>query len=183
MKAIHTQINFAEDKVTILGKTLNLHCTSSGHYSVPICKPKQVILQNKYQPEVSVMFTMVSKTTGEKRKAAIKLQKQFAHPRSDRLIKLIKDGRIEDRDLFSMIQEVEATCEICIKYKKSHSTPVVGFSLGKEFNDTVSMDLKTFKGVQFLHLTDNTTRFSAAAIITSTHKEVIIDPILILNTG
>ena len=81
---------------------------------------------------------MASKTTEEKRKTAIKLHKQFAHPRSDQLIKLIKDGGIEDRDLFSMIQEVEATCEICIKYKKPHSRPVVGFSLGKEFNDTVS---------------------------------------------
>ena len=59
--------------------------------------------------------------------------------------------------------------------QKSHSRPVVGFSLGKEFNDTVSMDLKTSKGVQFLHLIDNATRFSAAAIITSKHKEVIID--------
>ena len=48
MKATHTQINFAEDKVTMLGKTLNLQFTSSGHYSVPICKPRQVILQNKY---------------------------------------------------------------------------------------------------------------------------------------
>ena len=121
------------------------------------------------------MFTMVSKTTEEKRKTAIKLHKQFAHPRSDRLIKLTKNGGTEDRDLFSMIQEVEATCEICIKYKKPHSRPVVGFSLGKEFNHTVSMDLKTFKGVQFLHLIDNATRFSAAAIITSKHKEVIID--------
>ena len=34
MKATHTQINFAEDKVTMLGKTLNLQFTSSGHYSV-----------------------------------------------------------------------------------------------------------------------------------------------------
>ena len=112
----------------MLGKTLNLQFTSSSHYSVPICKPNQVILQNKDQPEVSVMLTMASKTTEEKRNTAIKLHKQFVHPRSDRLIKLIKDGGIEDRDLFSMIQEVEATCEICIKYKKAHSRPVVGFS-------------------------------------------------------
>ena len=175
MKATHTQINFAEDKVAMLGKTLNLQFTSSGHYSVPICKPKQVVLQNKDQQEVSVMFTMVSKTTEAKRKTSIKLHKQFAHPRGDQLIKLIKDDGIEDRDLFSMIQEVEVTCETCIKYKKPHSRPVVGFSLGKEFNDTVSIDLKTFKGVQFLHLIDTATRFSAAAIITSKHKEVIID--------
>ena len=48
MKATHcTQINFAEDKVTMLGKTLNLQFTSSGHYSVPICKPKQVILHSE----------------------------------------------------------------------------------------------------------------------------------------
>ena len=113
----------------MLGKTLNLQFSSSGHYSLPICKPKQVILQNKDQPEVSVMFTMVSKTTEEKRKTAIKLHKQFPHRHGDWLIKLIKDGGNEDKDLFSMIQEVEATCEICIKYIKPHSRPVVGFSL------------------------------------------------------
>ena len=95
------------------------------------------------------------------------MHKQFAHPRSDRLIKLITDGGIENRDLFSMIREVEATCEICCKNKKPHLGHVVGFSLSKKFNDTASMDLKTFKGVQFLHETDNETRFSAAAIITS----------------
>ena len=91
--------------------------------------------------------------------------------------KTLKNTKI--RIFFNIIQEVEAICEICIKYKKPHSRPVVGFSLGKEFNDTVSMDLKTFKGVQFLHLIDNATRFGAAAIITSKHKEVI----LYLNTG
>ena len=139
IKATHTQTNFAENKVTMLGKTLNLQFTSSGHCSIPICTPKQVILQNKDQPEVSVMFTMFSKTTEEKRKTAMKLQKQFAHPHNDQLIQLIKDGGIEDRDLFSMIQDVETTCEIRIKHKNPHSRPVVGFSLDKEFNDTVSM--------------------------------------------
>ena len=100
------------------------------------------------------------------------MHKQFAHLCIDQLVKLIKDGGIEDRDLFSMIQEVKASCEICIKYKKPHSRPVVGFSLGKEFSDTVSVDLKMFKGVQFL---DTATRFIAAASITLKHKEVIID--------
>ena len=31
-----TQINFKEDKVTMLGQKLKLHFTPSGHYSVPL---------------------------------------------------------------------------------------------------------------------------------------------------
>ena len=47
MKAADTQIDFAHDKVTMLGKTFDLQFTSSGHYSVPLSRPKQIILQDK----------------------------------------------------------------------------------------------------------------------------------------
>ena len=55
--------------------------------------------------------------------------------------------------------------------------PAVGFSFAKEFNETVSMDLKTYHGFLFLHIIDHATRFSTAAVIRSKEKEEIIDKV------
>ena len=49
------------------------------------------------------------------------------------------------------------------------------FSLTHNFNDTVAMDLKHFKKIYILHMISHATRFSAAAIIYSKRKKVIID--------
>ena len=51
------------------------------------------------------------------------------------------------------------------------------FSLAHDFNEAVAMDLKQFRGVYILHMVDHATRYSAAAIISSKQKEVIIDKI------
>ena len=54
---------------------------------------------------------------------------------------------------------------------------MAGFSLAKDFNETVSMDLKTYNGFLFLHIIGHATRFSTAAVIRSKEKEDIIDKI------
>ena len=46
-----------------------------------------------------------------------------------------------------------------------------------DFNDVVSMDLKSIGKHQFLHLIDNSTPYSAAAIIKSKNEEVIVENI------
>ena len=54
---------------------------------------------------------------------------------------------------------------------------MVGFSLVHDFNETAAMDLKQFWGVYILHMVDHAIRYSAAAIISSKQKEVIINKI------
>ena len=54
---------------------------------------------------------------------------------------------------------------------------MVGFSLAHDFNETVAMDLKQFRGAYILHMVDHPARYSVAAIISSKQKEVIIDKI------
>ena len=76
-----------------------------------------------------------------------------------------------------MIKDLDKSCEICMRYKRPSSRPVVGFSLAHDFNETVAMDLKQFRGVYILHIVDHAARYSAAAIISSKQKEVIIDKI------
>ena len=77
--------------------------------------------------------------------------------------------------------EIKNCCEICTKYKQPGLKPIVGFSLSKEFNDTVSVHLKEISGTKFLHITDNATLFSKAAAVHSKQKEEIVE--LSINTG
>ena len=51
----------------------------------------------------------------------------------------------------------------------------MGFSLSKEFNDTVLVDLKEISGTRFLHTIDNATPFSTTAAVRSKRKEEIVD--------
>ena len=58
------------------------------------------------------------------------------------------------------------------------SRPVVGFSLGKEFNDVVALDLKFINAWIILHMIDTTARYSQAGIVKRKTKEDIAEQIL-----
>ena len=74
-------------------------------------------------------------------------------------------------ELLNLLDVIEKNCEICIKYKKPSLKPAVGFSLSKEFNDVISMDLKHINGITFLHITDHATRFSTAQYLNQRVKK------------
>ena len=104
----------------------------------------------------------------------------IGHPSQDKLQKLPKQAMVNNDDQFlSILETISFDCEICAKYKRSNPRPVVGFSLAKEFNDTVAMDLKLYKGVHFLHLINLATRYSSAVVIHSKGKEVIVKNIML----
>ena len=63
-----------------------------------------------------------------------------------------------------MVKDLDQGCEIHMRYKRPTSKPVTGFSLAHDFNETVVMEPKQFKGVYILHMLDHATRYSAAAI-------------------
>ena len=56
--------------------------------------------------------------------------------------------------------------------------PVVGLPLATEFNEVVAINLKQCEGGWISHLVDHVSRYSAAALIKSKRKEVIIEHIL-----
>ena len=68
-----------------------------------------------------------------------------------------------------LIVEIKNCCEICTKQPRLK--PVVGFSFSKEFNDTVSVDLKEISGTRFFDIIDNANRFSTVAVVRSKRKE------------
>ena len=120
-------------------------------------------------------MTKNQKEKEKKLKIAKKLHCQFGHASAQKLQKLVKSSSVKDVELLHLFDEIEKKCEISIKYKKPSLKPAVGFSLSKEFNDVISVDLKHISGTTFLHIIDNATRFSAAAVVKSKRQEEIVD--------
>ena len=102
-------------------KPFNLTQTESGHYVIPLTKP--VKLLRHIDKDDSVKFTLsVSETTD--RKIALKLHSQFAHPTSERLIKLLTNAGSKwscNDNLKKEIRSVTESCETCLRFKKSPS--------------------------------------------------------------
>ena len=93
-------------------------------------------------------------------KITIKLHRQFSHPSSDKLITLLKDANINDKQLFDLVKNISSNCKVCQKYKKQKPKPAISFPLAKNFNETLALDLKQWKSkpkVWFLHITDHLT--------------------------
>ena len=71
--------------------------------------------------------------------------------------------------------EIQNYCEICTKYKQLGLKPIRVFLLSREFNDTVSVDLKEISGTKLLHIIDNATHFIIVAVVHSKWKKEIVD--------
>ena len=115
MKKANTYIDFANDKI-ILNKKVPVKFTTSGHYCIPMGK---IVDDNhdKVLKSESILFCddVNELSNVEKEKIAIKLQRQFSHPSSDKLIPLLKDANIND--IIDHLTRVSASCVIKTKRK------------------------------------------------------------------
>ena len=133
MKKRKMCLNLGNDTLYVNNKEVNLQTTSNGHYLLPLLKVG--ITPNVY---------LLESTEGnkkEKLKLMNKLHYQFGHPRSQRLKGLLKNAGITDEEYDQCIDEISEGCEICKKYQRTPSRPIVSLPLAKDFND-VAMDLK-----------------------------------------
>ena len=86
----------------------------------------------------------------------------------EKLKKLLQSANIQVKELIEEINNIEEQCDI---YKKPKLRPIVGFSLSKDFNDVVAVDVKAMEMGHILHIVEHATRFSAAAVVKSKQKE------------
>ena len=174
MKKSSVKLDFGKDSLFMFGKKLRLHCTTSGHYFVPLGRPGG-------GSDTSVVLFSTShieqKSEKEKKQVALKLHKQFSHPSEGKLMSLVTNSGIKDRVFLKSIEEVSENCDLCQRYKRTPSRPVVGFPLASRFNEVVSMDLKDIAGVKIIHLIDNFSRYSAALRVNSKDSEEVINAI------
>ena len=170
MKKANCLLDFSSDTLSIFGNPVNLQCTSSGHYYVNLSR----LSSQQNVSEVLFVKGMSQKSEGEKRKIVTKLHRQFSHPTSEKLTKLVENSGVNDKKFLALIEEVSSQCDFCQRYKKSKPKPVVGMPLASVFNELVAMDIKVIKGHKVLHMIDHATRYSMACPLKSKEpKEVL----------
>ena len=180
MKSLKMKVDFEEDKAIINEHTIKLSCTSTGHYCLPL---------NYFDVDainiVLKVIDMESLKKSEKMTKAKKLHKQFGHATEEKLTKLAKSSGIKDKEFFRCISKVCNECEACEKYRKAPLKPAVSLPLADTFNKVVCLDLKEFKHnkVWILHLIDAATRYSAARLITTKDKDVVMNEIFNMWIG
>ena len=193
-------IDFGKKVVFIDGiEQKQLLFTSSGHYCLPVGKrrrvhladatplAKTIIVNTDKSVDTNVESVWLVKdllvedmTRAEKLRIAVKLHRQFNHASADRLISVVRDAGIHDEELITLLHDINGSCQTC-DIKRSSPTPAVSLPMAKEFNETLAMDLKELTGrgkkLWFLHMIDLGTRYSAACIVTSKDKELIVGAI------
>ena len=108
------------------------------------------------------------------RNIASKLHRQFGHPTSEKLIKLVKKAGINDKQLEKEINFISQQCIYCLQYRRAPPRPVVSMPLANKFNETVSMDLKMWCNSIFLVMVDTATRFCTATVVSNKSPSTII---------
>ena len=143
MKRAEMVLDFETDTAEVLGNKVNLRCTSSGHYCLPLTN---LLLQDKPNSCVSiVLHTLNLKqiSQSKKMKKAMKLHRQFSHASKEKLCKLVKESKdFSDKDFLAIIEECCDSCEICQKFVLPPLRPVVCLNLANDFNQVVCMNLK-----------------------------------------
>ena len=150
--------------------------TQSGHYFIPLLPPKFEELNVQ-----DVLHVLTLETYADKRKAIKHLHRQFGHTTARRLKFYFKKGGVNDKEYMNLIDEATENCDICPKWKKTPSRPIVSLPLANEFNDVVALDLKIWnkdKNIYFLHMIDLFTRLTISTVITSKETKVVIDKVI-----
>ena len=177
LKTAGASLDFSSDNLTIFGQSVPLLVSESGHYCLPLTRP----LDEPHSPETqTVMFSHPFDygDLEECEKKVVKLHKQFAHPSADRLRTLMSQAGVDNKGVLKLVDTVTQNCDVCRRFKKTPSRPVVGMSLASDFNETVAMDLKTFNSGYMLHMIDHATRFSQSCFIRNKRKETIVRAIM-----
>ena len=176
MKNAKMCLNFDDDTLSAFNQSLPLKITTNGLYSLPITQPTQLINNVCHNvEEYPVVFKVVDDKSDSE--IAKKLHRCFAHPSSDRLLRLINSAGQKwsnNQNLKNEIRRITDQCEVCKIFKKPPARPVVALPMATEFQDVVAMDLKQYQGKQILHLVDLCTRLSAATFIPNKNKETIV---------
>ena len=171
MSAIGMNIDFGKHQAMIGDEVLELGCNSAGHYVIP--------LTEFADESCNVVFKLTNVLSGDQKEQeakAKKLHRQFCHASKEKLIKLLKSSGCDIPDFSKAIEKVCDSCDFCRKYKKPFPKPIVRLPTTDKFNNTVCMDLKELeKGkVWILHMVDVATRYTAACIIDSKKKDVVV---------
>ena len=179
LKKCDALLDFSNDTARIFGTQVSLSVTANGHYIIPLEQSKTKARETIQEALFCKKFERSN--DAERLQIAKKIHKQFGHPKSYKLKSLCSDAGVVDKKFLNMFDAIEDECDICIRYKKAPLRPIVGFTLAKEFNDVVVIDLKQWSHtptIWFCHMIDLATRYSVCVVVRKKDSKTILHAIL-----
>ena len=175
MKKAGMTLYFEHDTAVIFGTPVHLTVTKSGHYTLPLTRPVQLMAHQKVSRNVK--FTLEVSASQSKHETALKLHRQFAHAPVSRIVALLNaagEPWASDSALKQSLENVAVNCGTCKAYGKAKSRPVVGLPLANRFQETVALDLKFYDSKILVHMIDHATRLSSCVRIPSKKPEAVL---------
>ena len=102
MKRAKTQIDFASDKINILGRDVQVIFSTSGHCCIPIGRPNSSGMSSteEVKEEANLLCKeLCEKTVSQKQRIAENMHRQFSHAKSDKIKVLLRDAEVMDKGL------------------------------------------------------------------------------------
>ena len=124
LKKADVIIDMKNDKAFILVKEVKLHLSTSGNYCIDI-DPSTGKIDALPDITENIFVLESSLSHSDKVKQVEKLHKQFSHPLTENLKRLIKNTGEKDGGLMKIIDAVVQACDVCRKYKKPVPRPIV----------------------------------------------------------
>ena len=184
MKKLGMNLDLPNDNIIISDsskeqKTYKLGLSSTGHYITPITKQSLILEENNKPASEDVKLPEVYfhniMDNSNPKDIALKLHKRFAHASSNQIRTLLKNAKVDNKDIFNALSDIEKKCEFCMKHKRASPKPSVSIPLAYSFNEMVAMDLKQIQNEWILHCIDYITRFSAAHVVSNKSPEECIE--------
>ena len=95
------------DNATILGKEINLHQSTTGHYCIDISP------SNSCNNIEEILYLEKNLSNEQLKPKDTKIHKQFGHASTENMNKLIKNARLFDTQIGKIIIDVVSQCENC----------------------------------------------------------------------
>ena len=110
MKGAGMKINMVDDTAELLGRTVKLMTTCSGHYCLPLLEETASTLDLEWA--LSVDLSQLSEK--EQKQKMEKLHKQFGHYSKAKFLLFMKDAKAEYAGMEKHIDEIIQRCEGCL---------------------------------------------------------------------
>lgn len=172
MKKAKVKLDLEHDTAEVMGKSVSLNVTSSGHYCLPLDNNAEINVEQV----CAVSLQKLDKK--EQQETIVKLHRQFAHPPSEKLKSLMKDAGVWEDEMEDLLVSVANKCEMCKRYKKTPPRPIVSLPLANSFNDKVAIDLKKWQNLWILHMVDVWSRFTVSVLINRKRTTEVIENIM-----
>ena len=173
MSKLDISINNKNDTATMRGVPLPIMTTSAGHLIVDLLGRKQRVNMEKV---FSVQLLEADEDT--QMKTLDKIHKQFGHRSKKAFVTVLKTAKNWTPKFSGMIDKIIDGCEGCIMVKRNPDRPAVAMPMSTDFNQTVTMDLKIWKGNIILYLIDSFTRYTVATVIRKKEPDMVVDAIM-----